>query len=231
MGTSRRFSENLTKVDRLKVHTLSEAFGALQALRKARFDETVEVVARLGVDPKKSDQMVRGAVSLPHGLGKTVNVICFAEGDAAEAAKAAGATEVGSDELGQRIADGWTDFDIVIAHPSMMKVVGKLGRVLGPQGKMPSPKSGTVTPDVGTAVKEFMAGKVEFRVDSGGNVHVPVGKLSFSSQQLVENTAVFLDYIISMRPATAKGTYLRHIGVSSTMGPGLRVEYTTTASA
>ncbi len=221
----RRVKENLEKVDREKVYQLGEAFQTLKGLKLAKFDETVEVVARLGVDPKKSDQMVRGAVSLPHGLGKTVRVIAFAEGDAADAAKESGAMEVGGEELAQKIEGGWTDFDIVIAHPAMMRVVGRLGRTLGPQGKMPSPKSGTVTPNVGTAVQEFMAGKVEFRVDSGGNVHVPVGKASFSADKLVENASTFLDYIIGLRPATARGTYLRNISVSTTMSPGLKVEY------
>ncbi len=222
---SRRVKENLEKVDREKVYQLEDAFKTLKGLRLAKFDETVEVVARLGVDPKKSDQMVRGAVSLPHGLGKDVRVIAFAEGDAAEAAKAAGALEVGGEELAKRIEDGWTDFDIVIAHPAMMRVVGRLGRTLGPQGKMPSPKSGTVTPKVDTAVTEFKAGKVEFRVDSGGNIHVPVGKASFSAEKLVENASTFLDYVISLRPATARGTYLRNLSVSTTMSPGLKVDY------
>ena len=197
----------------------------LKGLRAAKFDETVEVVARLGVDPKKSDQMVRGAVSLPHGLGKEIRVIVFAEGDAADAAREAGALEVGGDELGDKVAGGWTDFDVVIAHPAMMRVVGKLGRTLGPQGKMPSPKSGTVTPDVAKATAEFMAGKVEFRVDSGGNVHVPVGKLSFSAEQLTENATTFLDFVQTLRPPSAKGHYMRNICVSSSMGPGLKIVY------
>lgn len=222
---SRRYRENAEKIDRTKVYEMLEAFSTLKDYRKAKFDETVEVVVRLGVDPKKSDQMVRGAVSLPHGLGKSVRVIAFAEGEIAEACKEAGAMEVGSDELAAKIEAGWTDFDVVIAHPSMMRVVGKLGRVLGPQGKMPSPKSGTVTPNAAQAVTDFCAGKVEFRVDSGSNVHVPVGKASFSSEQLADNARAFLDYVISLRPPTAKGAYVRHISVSTTMGPGLRVAY------
>jgi len=223
---SRRFRENTEKLDRSKVYEVVDAMKTLKGLRPTKFDETVEVVARLGVDPKKSDQMVRGAVSLPHGLGKEIRVIVFAEGDAADAAKEAGAMEVGSDELGAKIEGGWTDFDMVIAHPAMMRVVGKLGRVLGPQGKMPSPKSGTVTPNVAQATKEFMAGKVEFRVDSAGNVHVPVGKLSFSAEQLEENANTFLHFIETLRPSSAKGAYMRNICVSSTMGPGLKVSYT-----
>ncbi|MDA0666689.1 MAG: 50S ribosomal protein L1 [Planctomycetota bacterium] len=223
---SRRFRENTKNLDRSKVYDLVDAMKTLKGLRPTKFDETVEVVARLGVDPRKSDQMVRGAVSLPHGLGKEIRVIVFAEGDAAEAAKEAGAMEVGSDELGAKIEGGWTDFDMVIAHPAMMRVVGKLGRVLGPQGKMPSPKSGTVTPNVAQATKEFMAGKVEFRVDSSGNVHVPVGKLSFSAEQLQENAQAFLSFVASLRPSSAKGLFMRNICVSSTMGPGLKVSYT-----
>ncbi len=222
---SRRYRENLGKVDTEKVYAMGEAFQTLKSLRSTRFDETVECHVRLGVDPKKSDQMVRGAVSLPHGLGKTVRVIAFAEGDAAEEAREAGALEVGGEELAGKIQDGWTDFDIVIAHPAMMRVVGKLGRILGPQGKMPSPKSGTVTPRVGEAVREFQAGKIEFRVDAGGNLHVPVGKVSFEPQLLEENARAFLDYVVSLRPATAKGAYIRNVAVTTTMGPGLKVQY------
>jgi large subunit ribosomal protein L1 len=222
---SRRYRENAEKVDNTKVYQMEDAFSTLKSCAAAKFDETVEVAVRLGVDPKKSDQMVRGAVSLPHGLGKSVRVIAFAEGDIADACKEAGAMEVGSDELAEKIQGGWTDFDVVIAHPSMMRVVGKLGRTLGPQGKMPSPKSGTVTPNAAQAVKEFMAGKVEFRVDSGSNLHVPVGKVSFSSAKLAENATAFLDYVVSLRPATAKGAYIRTISVTSSMGPGLKVDY------
>lgn len=222
---SRRILENRERVDATRVYAMDEALRLLKSLRLAKFDETVEVAVRLGVDPKKSDQMVRGAVSLPHGLGKSVRVIAFAEGDAAEAARAAGALEVGGDELAQRIEGGWTEFDIVIAHPAMMRVVGRLGRVLGPQGKMPSPKSGTVTPNVGTAVAEFMAGKVEFRVDTGGNVHVPIGKASFAVDKLEANAKAFLDYVNGLRPATARGIYIRNVSVSTTMGPGLKVQY------
>ncbi|KAA3608242.1 MAG: 50S ribosomal protein L1 [Planctomycetota bacterium] len=225
MKRSRRVRANGEKVDKTRVYDLEEALKLLKGLKLAKFDETVEVAARLGVDPKKSDQMVRGAVSLPHGLGKDVRVIVFAEGDAADQAKEAGAMEVGGEEMAKRITDGWTDFDIVIAHPAMMKVVGRLGRTLGPQGKMPSPKSGTVTPQVGKAVSEFKAGKVEFRVDSAGNLHVPVGKASFATEKLAENARAFLDYVVSVRPAAVKGTYIRHVSISTTMGPGLKVVY------
>ena len=213
------------KVELLKAYPLKEAIELITGMPKLKFNESIDISVNLGVDPKKSDQMVRGAVSMPHGLGKDVRIVVFAEGDAAEAAKAAGATEVGSDELGARIEGGWTDFDIVIAHPAMMRVVGKLGRTLGPQGKMPSPKSGTVTPDVAKATSEFKAGKVEFRVDSAGNVQVPVGKLSFSADKLEENARTFLDLVSSMRPSSARGTYFRTVSVSSTMSPGLKVNF------
>ncbi len=222
---SKRYQEAVGLVDREKVYEVGDAIDLLKNLPMAKFDEAVEVVIRLGIDPRKTDQLIRGAVSLPNGLGKDVKVVVFAEGDKAEAAKAAGADEVGSDELAAKIDGGWMDFDIVIASPDMMKHVGKLGRVLGPQGKMPSPKSGTVTPDVAAAVHEFKAGKVEFRTDAGGNVHAPFGRASFSSEALSENLTTFLDHISSMRPAAVKGAYLRKVILSTTMGPGLRVAY------
>ncbi|MFQ5748983.1 MAG: 50S ribosomal protein L1, partial [Planctomycetota bacterium] len=214
MTVSRRIRENESKVDRARAYPLEEALELLKSLRSAKFDETVEVAARLGVDPKKSDQMVRGAVSLPHGLGKKIRVIAFAEGTAADEAREAGAMEVGGADMAARIQEGWTEFAVVVAHPSMMTVVGRLGRILGPQGKMPSPKSGTVTPQVGKAVSEFLAGKVEFRVDSGGSVHVPIGKVSFSSAQLSENAQVFLDHLVSLKPPAAKGHFLRNVSIS-----------------
>ncbi|MCA9002194.1 MAG: 50S ribosomal protein L1, partial [Planctomycetes bacterium] len=197
----------------------------LKSLPKVKFDETVEVAVSLGIDPRKSDQLVRGAVSLPKGLGKEVRIVVFAEGDKAEAAQAAGADVVGSDDLAQRIQDGWMDFDVVVASPDMMKHVGKLGKVLGPQGKMPSPKSGTVTPDVAKAVTDFKAGKVEFRTDSGGNVHAPVGKRSFPTEDLAANLKAFMDHLVGMRPAVVKGTFVRRVCVSTTMGPGAIIEY------
>ena len=225
MAKSRRYSENLTAIDREKVYGVDEAMGAIKGLRLAKFDETVEIAARLGVDPRKSDQMVRGAVSLPHGLGKKIRVIAFAEGDAAQACSDAGALEVGGEDLAKKVEGGWTDFDLVIAHPAMMRFVGKLGRVLGPKGLMPSPKSGTVSPDVAKAVAEFVAGKVDFRVDAAGNVHVPVGKASFPAEKLAENANTLLEYLVSLRPATAKGAYIQNISISTTMGPGLKVEF------
>lgn len=222
---SKRYREAAAKIDRSTSYDPKQAFDLLKSLPGAKFDETVEVAIRLGIDPRKTDQLVRGAVSLPKGLGKSVKVVVFAEGDKAEAAKAAGADEVGSDELAAKIQGGWMDFDIVIASPDMMKHVGKLGKVLGPQGKMPSPKSGTVTPDVAKAVEEFKAGKVEFRTDAGGNVHAPLGKRSFSSDDLVANFTAFLNHLTGLRPAAVKGNFVRRVSVSTSMSPGAFIEY------
>jgi large subunit ribosomal protein L1 len=222
---SKRYRDASARIDRARVYEPVEAFTLLKSLPGAKFDETVDVVVRLGVDPRKSDQLVRGAVSLPKGLGKSVKIIVFAEGDKAEAAQEAGADEVGSADLAAKIAGGWLDFDICIASPDMMKHVGKLGKVLGPQGKMPSPKSGTVTPDVAGAVKEFKAGKVEFRTDAGGNVHAPLGKRSFTAEDLMDNLSAFLDHLGALRPAAVKGTYMRKISVSTSMGPGALIQY------
>ena len=223
---SKRYRSAVDKVDISKSYELREALELIQGLPPAKFDETVDVVVKLGIDPRKSDQLVRGAVSLPKGLGKDVNVIVFAEGEKAEAAQAAGANEVGSGDLADKIAGGWTDFDVVIASPDMMKHVGKLGRVLGPQGKMPSPKSGTVTPDVAKAVTEFKAGKVEFRTDAGGNIHAPMGKRSFPLDDLETNLRAFLNHLVGVRPASVKGVYMRKVSVSTTMGPGAWIEFT-----
>lgn len=218
---SRRFVEARSKVDQNCKYPVEAGFELMKSLTPAKFDETVAVSVRLGIDPKKTDQLVRGAFSLPHGIGKSVRVIAFAEGQKAEEAKAAGAIEVGGQELAKKIEGGWMDFDVAIAAPDMMKFVGRLGRVLGPQGKMPSPKAGTVTPNVGQAVKEFAAGKVEFRTDSGANIHVPVGKLSFPIAHLAENTEAFVRHISSLKPSQAKGTFVVKVAVSSTMGPGI----------
>jgi large subunit ribosomal protein L1 len=228
---SKRYRAASSKVDRNKVYEPVEALSLLKSLPGAKFDETVEVAVLLGIDPKKSDQLVRGAVSLPKGLGKAVKVIVFAEGDKAAAANAAGADIVGSAELAEKILGGWTDFDIVIASPDMMKHVGKLGKVLGPQGKMPSPKSGTVTADVGKAVTEFKAGKVEFRTDAGGNVHAPVGKRSFKVEDLEANLRAFLDHLSAMRPPAVKGQFLRKVSISTTMGPGAWINYGAATNA
>jgi len=222
---SKRYQEAIAQVDRDRVYDMGEAINLLKNLPLAKFDEAVEVVIRLGIDPRKTDQLIRGAVSLPNGLGKTIKVVVFAEGDKAEAAKAAGADEVGSDDLAKKIDGGWMDFDVVIASPDMMKHVGKLGRVLGPHGKMPSPKSGTVTADVAGAVEAFKAGKVEFRTDAGGNIQASVGRASFTPEAIEENLTTFLEHIASMRPSAVKGTYLRKVSLSTTMGPGLRVAY------
>lgn len=222
---SKRYREAAARIDRARIYEPQEAFEILKSLPAPKFDETVEIVVRLGIDPRKSDQLVRGAVSLPRGLGKTVKVIVFAEGDKADAAREAGADEVGSEELANRIQGGWMDFDIVIASPDMMKHVGKLGKVLGPQGKMPSPKSGTVTADVGQAVQDFKAGKVEFRTDSGGNVHAPLGKRSFDTDHLIENMEAFMNHLAGMRPAAVKGSFIRRVSVSTSMGPGAWVTY------
>lgn len=222
---SKRYKEAAAGVDRSTIYEPAHAFDLLKSLPAPKFDETVEVVVRLGIDPRKSDQLVRGAVSLPKGLGKSVKIVVFAEGDKAVAAREAGADEVGSDDLAQRIQDGWMDFDVVIASPDMMKHVGRLGKTLGPQGKMPSPKSGTVTPDVAKAVTEFKAGKVEFRTDAGGNVHAPLGKRSFPTPDLLENLSAFMDHLLGMRPAAVKGVFVKRVSVSTTMGPGASIAY------
>jgi large subunit ribosomal protein L1 len=219
---SKRHVANLSKIDSNAQYTVEEAIGFLLSGKKSNFDETVEIVMKLGIDPRKSDQLVRGSVSLPNGTGKSVKVIVFAEGDLAREAQEAGADEVGAQDLADKIQkENWLDFDIVIAHPNMMRFVGKLGRVLGPKGKMPSPKSGTVTEDVVTAVKEFKAGKVEYRTDSGGNVHAPIGKLSFSNEDLVANVDTFVEHIRGVKPSSSKGTYIQKVVVSSSMGPGI----------
>lgn len=218
---SKRFRAAAKKVDREKQYAIADAVKLLKSLPGAKFDETVDLSIHLGIDPKKTDQAIRGAVSLPKGLGKTVKVVAFAEGDKASEAKAAGADMVGSDDLAKKILDGWTDFDIAVATPDMMKHVGRLGKVLGPQGKMPTPKSGTVTLEIGKAVQEFKAGKVEFRTDAGGNVQVPVGKKSFGEGDIVANTEAFVSHIKSLRPSSVKGAFIRRAVISSTMGPGI----------
>jgi len=220
---SKRYREAAEKVDRTRRYTVAEAVALLKNLPHAKFNETVEVALRLGIDPKQSDQMVRGSVSLPKGIGKDVRVIAFCEGPQADAAKEAGATEVGGEELAKKIQEGWMDFDVAIAAPDMMRHVGKLGRVLGPQGKMPSPKSGTVTADVAGAVTEFRAGKIEYRADSSGNVHAPVGRLDFEASDLEVNIDAFLAHIRHVRPTAVKGTFLLGGSVTSTMGPGIRL--------
>ena len=222
---SKRYAKVAGTIDRNTIYEPNQGLGLVKGSGTAKFDETVDIVVKLGIDPRKTDQLVRGAVSLPKGLGKNVTVVVFAEGDKADAAKAAGADEVGSADLAEKIAGGWMDFDVVIASPDMMKHVGKLGKVLGPQGKMPSPKSGTVTPNVADAVKDFKAGKVEFRTDPGGNVHAPLGKASFPVEDLEANLRAFLDHLNSLRPSAVKGNFFRKISVSTTMGPGAWISY------
>lgn len=224
MKRSKNWRNVQSKVDKTKEYSLVEAIEALKSLSFAKFDETVDVAINLGIDPRKSDQNVRDTVVLPHGLGKTVRVLVFAQGDKAKEALDAGADFVGSEDLAEKITGGWLDFDAVIATPDMMKVVGKLGKILGTRGLMPNPKLGTVTMDVTTAVKENKAGKVEFRADKGGVLHVPVGKLSFAADKLKDNIDSFLEAVKKAKPATSKGTYLKKISVSSTMGPGLRIK-------
>lgn len=220
---SKRYKKDLAKVE-TREYKLEDAVGLLKKLNTTKFDQTVEVALHLSLDAKKSDQTVRGAVALPKGIGKTRKVIVFADGEEARVAKDMGADEIGTDDLVKKITDGWTDFDIAIALPRMMKVVGKLGKVLGPQGKMPSPKSGTVTDDIKTAVKEFKAGKIEYRADAQGNLHAPVGKLSFSETDLHANVQAFIEHIIQTRPVGTKGHYIRSATVSAAMSPGLRLE-------
>lgn len=202
---------------------VDQAVTLLKQYNNVKFDQSVDVAVRLGIDPKQADQIVRGSIVLPHGIGKTLRVVVFAKGDLAEQAKAAGADEVGGEDLAKKIRDGWTEFDACIAAPDMMGIVGPLGRVLGPRGLMPSPRAGTVTPDVGKTVKEYKAGKVEFRNDAGGNVHAVVGKLSFDPQKLIENIQAFIHHIQNMKPHSVKGQYVRGISVSATMSPGVKI--------
>lgn len=221
---SKRYDASAAKVQPDKPYSFEEAVGVLKAMPAAKFDESVDLSFRLGVDPKHADQMVRGAVVLPHGIGKAVRVAVFAKGDKEREAREAGADVVGAEDLVQRVQEGWMEFDTTIATPDLMGQVGRLGKVLGPRGLMPNPKLGTVTFDVGRAVREAKAGKVEFRVDKAGNVHTPIGKRSFSADQLVANGMALIEAIVRAKPAAAKGTYLRSLTVSSTMSPGVRVD-------
>ena len=205
-------------------HTLEDAVPLMQKVKFAKFDETVELSLRLGVDPKHADQMVRGTVVLPHGLGKSKKVLVIAGAEKQKEAQDAGADHVGGEELVDKIQGGWMDFDAVVATPDMMRAVGKLGKVLGPRGLMPNPKTGTVTPNIAQAVKEIKAGKVEFRVDKTGIVHAPVGKLSFAAQSLIENAHALVDSVVKAKPAAAKGKYIKSVTMSSTMGPGVEID-------
>ena len=220
---SKRFRALRDKTKITSPVSLAEAIKLLKNFDTTKFNQTVEVSTHLGIDPRQSDQNVRGSVALPHGIGKTVRIAVFAQGENAEKAKAAGADVVGAADLGDKIKQGFLDFDVALATPDMMGVVGPLGRLLGPRGLMPSPRSGTVTTDISSAVKEFKAGKIEFRNDKGGNVAAPVGKINFSEEQLADNINTFLNHLRSLKPATAKGTYIRTITLSATMSPGIPV--------
>jgi large subunit ribosomal protein L1 len=222
---SKRFKKALEGIDLERLYSLEEALQLIKATPAAKFDETVDIAINLGVDPKHADQMVRGAIVLPNGVGREVRVLVFAKGEKEQEARDAGADHVGAEELAKKIQDeGWFDFDRVIATPDMMGVVGRLGRVLGPRGLMPNPKLGTVTPNVGDAVRDQKAGKVEYRVDKAGIVHCGIGKVSFDAEKLWQNASALLDVIIKAKPASTKGIYLKKIAVSSTMGPGFKVD-------
>jgi large subunit ribosomal protein L1 len=220
----KRYAAALKQIDPARAYSVEEALETVKTTAKAKFDETVDMSLRLGVDPKHADQMVRGAVVLPHGIGRSVRVLVFAKGEKEREAKEAGADHVGAEDLVEKIQGGWLDFDSTIATPDLMGQVGKLGKILGPRGLMPNPKIGTVTFDIARAVREAKAGKVEFRVDKAGNVHVPVGKVSFPVDYLVANAMTMLEAIMRAKPAAAKGNYLRALTVASTMGPGIRVD-------
>jgi large subunit ribosomal protein L1 len=227
MKPAKRRKDAIAAVDRSRLYALTEACALVKAASYAKFDESVDLAVRLGVNPKHADQMVRGATVLPFGLGKTVRVLVFAKGEKANEAEAAGADYIGADDLVQKVQDGWLDFDTVIATPDMMGQVGRLGRVLGPRGLMPNPKVGTVTFDVTKAVQDVKAGKVEFRVEKAGIVHAPVGKRSFDPDKLAGNSRALLDALLRAKPASAKGQYLRSITMSTTMGPGIKIDPAT----
>ncbi len=220
----KKYLESKSKIDTQKRYDFVEAVESALKSSFAKFDETVDVAVRLGVDPRHADQMVRGTVVLPHGIGKEVRVLVFAKGEKENEAKEAGADFVGNDELIEKIQGGWFDFDKVVATPDMMGAVGKIGRALGPRGLMPNAKTGTVTFDVGKAVKELKAGKIDFRVEKAGIVHAPMGKVSFGVEKIVQNLSAFIDTIIRLKPSSSKGTYLKSIAISTTMGPGVKID-------
>ena len=227
MKKGKRYVEAAKLVDKAATYDVAEAVSLVKKSASAKFDETVEAHIRLGVDSRHADQQVRGAVVLPHGTGKKVRVLVFAKGDKADEAQAAGADFVGAEDLIPKIqGEGWLDFDVVVATPDMMGVVGRLGRVLGPKGLMPNPKAGTVTMDVTKAIEDIKAGKIEYRLDKSNIIHVPIGKASFSEEQLADNFQTLIDAVIKAKPASAKGTYLRSVTVTSTMGPGVKVNTT-----
>ncbi|MCH9617319.1 MAG: 50S ribosomal protein L1 [Chlamydiia bacterium] len=227
MKRSKRFNDAVKDIDLAKVYSIDEAVKVLKAVSPAKFDETFELALKMGVDPRKADQQVRGSNLLPNGTGKDVKVLVFAKGDKAKEALEAGADFVGGDELAEKIKEGWTGFNQVIATPDMMRVVGRLGRILGPRGLMPAPKAGTVTTEVAKTVKEVKSGRVEFKVDKSSNIHTIFGKISFSVEHLVENFKSLLDAIIKSKPAAMKGAYIKSISISTSMGPGLKLESST----
>jgi len=229
MNKGKRYTAALEKVDRTKQYTLAEAVKMLKESMHAKFDESVDFAVRLGIDPKKSDQQIRGTVVLPHGTGKSLKVLVLTRGEKEKEAQEAGADFVGSTEFIDKIKEGWTDFDVAIATPDLMPEVGKLGKILGPRGLMPNPKSGTVSFDVAKAVKEAKAGKVEYRVDKAANVHLAIGKVSFPYEHLLENARTVLGEIVRTRPASAKGQYIKSLTISSTMGPGIRIDHAAEA--
>lgn len=223
----KKYQDAVKLVDREQQYNAEEAIETVKKTSIGNFDETVEVAARLGVDPRKNDQQIRGAVVLPNGTGKTQRVLVFAKGEKAKEAEAAGADYVGEADLVNKVQQGWFDFDVVVATPDMMAQVGKLGKTLGPKGLMPNPKTGTVTMDVTKAVEEIKAGKVEYRVDKSGNIHAPIGKVSFDTDKLVENFNTLIDTLVKAKPAAAKGTYMKNVSVASTMGPGVKISTST----
>ena len=227
---SKRYKQGAELFDRQTHYGLADAIDIIKKMPTRKFDETVEISFRLGVDPRQADQLVRGTVVLPHGLGRSVRVVVFARGESAASAEEAGADLVGAEDLVEKINSGWTDFDVAIATPDMMGQVGRLGRILGPRGLMPNPKSGTVTPDAARAVREAKAGRVEYRVDRTANVHTPVGKASFDAQRLRENAQTLIDAIVRARPSATKGQYMRSVTLSTTMGPGIRLDRTALAA-
>jgi len=229
MKRSKRYNEAFSKVDRSVEYGVEDAVKILKEVSTAKFDETIEIAMRLGIDPRHADQMVRGTVALPHGTGKTIKVLVLTKGDNAKAALDAGADYAGLDEYVEKIKGGWLDFDVVVASPDVMSIVGRLGKVLGTRGLMPNPKSGTVTADVASAVKEIKAGKIDFRVDKTGIIHTGIGKVSFDENKIIDNIRALINTVVKLRPASAKGTYLKSISLSSTMGPGILLDTNSTS--
>ncbi len=223
MSRGKKYQNGLAKIDRNNLYEHEEALKLVQETAPAKFDETIEITIRLGIDPRHADQQVRGAIVLPHGTGKSRKVLVFAKGDKAKEAEDAGADYVGADELAKKIQEGWLDFEVAVATPDMMSTVGRLGKILGPRGLMPNPKTGTVTMDIERAVKEIKAGKIEYRADKNGIVHAPIGKVSFAFEKIKENYATLMDALIKAKPTVIKGIYIRSITLSSTMGPGVKI--------